>query len=244
MRALGRLHTAKDVFECVDLFRRAGFDNLNLDLMYGIPFQTLDSFRQTLDQLAELSPEHFSAYGLILEEGSELFKRKDSLSFPNADEERAMYDEACRFASNKGYLHYEISNYAKKGFESRHNLRYWQKKDYLAFGLASHATVGDRRYVHTENLSEYLAGERAPRIFERLTDEEQAAECIMLGLRTAEGVSKELLLRVIGKEKQDFIARCIKVGYAQEKEGKFALTDSGMYVSNAILTEILPASFF
>lgn len=244
LRAIGRLHSAKDVYECVEIFRRAGHDNLNLDLMYGIPYQTVDSFCRTLTAVAELSPAHFSAYGLILEEGSALFQKKDELVFPDADEERAMYDAVCRFAADRGYRHYEISNYAKEGYESRHNLRYWKKEDYLAFGLAAHATVGALRYVHTDSLSEYLAGGHALRVSERLTQQDRDAERVMLGLRTADGVPEELLFRVAGAEKRSFLARCEKEGYLIRKDGYLALTDSGMYVSNAILEEILPDSFF
>ena len=243
LRALGRLHTAKDIYECVEIFRRTGHDNLNLDLMYGIPSQTVSSFRKTLEGVATLAPEHFSAYGLILE-GTALFRDKDKLVFPDADEERAMYDEVCLFASRMGYRHYEISNYAKEGLECRHNLRYWQKEDYLAFGLAAYATVDSVRYTHTEDLSAYLAGERAPFACERLTEKENESERVMLGLRTSDGVCEELLLRVTGEEKKSFLERCEKEGYVSKKDGRVFLTDSGMYVSNAILLEILPPSFF
>ena len=244
LRALGRLHTAHDVFESVDIFRRTGFDNLNLDLMYGIPSQTLDSFCQTLGALEKLAPEHLSAYSLILEEGTELFRRREGLTFPDADEERAMYDEVCAWASRMGYSHYEISNYAKEGFECRHNLRYWQKDDYLAFGLAAHSTVGSVRRVHTEDLFSYLAGERAPFVSERLTEQEIDAERVMLGLRTKKGVSEQILLKVAGAEMQAFLARCEKEGYLAKNGENLFLTEDGMYVSNAILREILPPAVF
>ena len=243
LSALGRLHTARDVYECVEIFRRTGHHNLNLDLMYGIPFQTLASFRQTLAAVEALAPEHFSAYALILEEETALFAQRDKLLFPNADEERAMYDEACSFAARTGYRHYEISNYAKAGFESRHNLRYWKKEDYLAFGLAAYATFDSVRYAHTEKLSEYLAGARAPRACEFLSEQEEDCERVMLGLRTADGVPEVLLLKVAGEEKSSFLARCEKEGYFSKKEGRLFLTEDGMYVSNAILCELLPSSF-
>ena len=240
LRLLGRLHTAKDAVECAETFADAGFDNLNFDLMYGIPSQTYESFRRTLQTALSLAPAHLSAYSLILEEGTPLYGKQNELSFPSAEEERAMYDLLTETTALHGYRHYEISNYARKGCECRHNLRYWQRKDYISFGVAAHSCIGNLRCAHTEHLENYLAGERGEHVVESLTEAEVDAERVMLGLRTSDGVDEHLLNAVAGEDKAPFLARCEREGYLVRKDGKIAPTHAGMYVSNAILREILP----
>lgn len=244
LRALGRLHTSADAVECVGIFRAAGADNLNVDLMYGIPNQTTASFADTLQRILALAPEHLSAYSLILEEGTVLDGQKDTLLLPSEEDERAMYDALCEMAEKQGYRHYEISNYAQKGRECRHNLRYWQRADYRGFGLAAHSCIGGVRLAHTESLADYLAGAYAQYEVERLTQRDIDAERIMLGLRTKNGVSERALFKVAGENKRPFVERCVENGYLERLDGRLCPTDDGLYVSSGILKEILPDWFF
>ncbi len=244
LRALGRLHTSADAVECVEIFRAAGADNLNIDLMYGIPNQTTASFADTLQRLLALTPEHLSAYSLILEEGTVLDGQKDTLLLPSEEDERAMYDALCEITAKKGYRHYEISNYAKKGYECRHNLRYWQRADYRGFGLAAHSCIGGVRLAHTESLADYLTGAYAQYEVESLTQRDMDAERIMLGLRTKNGVSERTLFKVAGENKRPFVERCVENGYLERKDGRLCPTDDGLYVSSGILKGILPDWFF
>lgn len=238
--AIGRIHTASDARECVSLFERAGARRISLDLMYGLPNQTVDSFSRTLREALSMAGGHLSVYGLMLEEGTPLERRRNSLALPSEDEECAMYELACRACEDAGYLHYEISNYARAGEECRHNLRYWQLLDYVGFGVAAHGCVGAARSAHTESLLEYLSGDLAARVYEMRSAHEIDAERVMLGLRTRFGVSRETFDRVVTETHEDFLLQCEAAGYLLRDDARVSLTDRGMYLSTAILGRILP----
>ena len=240
LRAIGRIHTARDALQCVDIFERAGFERISLDLMYGLPSQTLSSFRTTLRSALSLSHGHLSVYGLMLEEGTPLYRRRAALALPSEDEERAMYDLACDACASEGYAHYEISNYAREGEACRHNLRYWALRDYLGFGIAACGCVGALRYGHTESLAAYLAGDTGVRVLEKRSDGEIDLERVMLGLRTSHGVCSALFDRTVGGSHTEFLERCTRAGYLLREGDAVRLSDSGMYLSSGILAEILP----
>ncbi len=240
LRALGRIHTAKAARECVSLFERAGAERISLDLMYGLPLQTTHSFSATLKEALSMTGGHLSVYGLILEEGTPLYRRRGTLALPSEDEECAMYEYACSTLADAGYRHYEISNYARAGEECRHNLRYWRVLDYLGFGVAAHGCVGAVRTAHTESLRDYLAGELFARVYETRSPQEIDAERVMLGLRTCFGVSREIFDRVVSAQDEAFLRQCELAGYLCRTKESVFLTDRGMYLSTGILGRILP----
>ena len=158
LKSLGRIHTFEDFLNSYTMAREFGFDNISVDLMYGIPDQSTESFRETLVRVAELAPEHISVYGLILEEGTPFYEMRNSLNFPSEEEEEQMYYLASEILASYGYTHYEISNYAKHGRECKHNLKYWRDEEYVGVGLAAHSYLGGVRYSNTESMEEYLCG--------------------------------------------------------------------------------------
>lgn len=250
LRALGRIHTRADFEKSYDDARRAGFDNINIDLMYGIPHQTRESFAKTLEFVRALSPEHLSVYGLKIEEGTPFYTRRDSLPLPDEEAEYKMYLAAHKVLTDAGYEHYEISNFARRGFRSRHNLRYWLDETYLGFGTAAHSYFNNQRYAYTDDMNAYIGEMESPHdissILSECTDIDiftKETEYVMLRLRLFDGLSLDEYKATFGR---DFIAkygkkleRYIKGGFMHAKVGRIAFTVKGMYVSNYILSDLL-----
>lgn len=234
LERLGRIHTYREFLEGYDMARRAGFENINVDLMSGIPGQTLESWRQDLIRVTELEPEHISAYSLIIEEGTP-FAQMD-LDLPGEDEERDMYEATAAILGEKGYIQYEISNYARPGRACAHNIGYWRRDDYLGLGLGAASLVDGVRFRNSRSLSEYLAGDTKAQEAERLTRREELEETMFLGLRKTEGVklTGELL-----EAYEDVFARLRQQGLLLWEEGRVRLTDLGFDVSNYALAEFL-----
>ena len=244
LKTLGRIHNFDDFVCSYNLCRSYGVSNINVDLMYGIPYQTKESFAHTLTKIVDLSPEHISAYGLILEEGTRLYCKKDSLPFPSEDEECDMYYMAAEFLRESGYSHYEISNYAKKGFRCAHNLKYWNDEEYIGFGLAAHSYFGKKRYANPVEFSEYFSPEwKEYRQIDEICDKDNAYEYAMMHLRLADGFLlsdyERRFKKTFANDKRPFIEELIKNGYMQITDGRISLTEKGFYVSNSILSEIL-----
>lgn len=241
LRHLGRIHTAKDFVDTYKAARNAGFDNVSVDIMFGIPEQTTASFSQTLSHLTELAPEHISAYGLKIEEGTPFFDCRESLPLPDEDEEREMYMRAVELLAERGYGRYEISNFAKPGRESRHNLRYWERKDYLGMGLAAYSCLGNERFSNVGDMARYLSGERVAER-EIVSEHDALCEAVMLGMRLDRGVNFDTLAKKHGDDAylyQKKLAPYEKGGFVRKTKGGYAFTSEGMYVSNAILSDIL-----
>jgi oxygen-independent coproporphyrinogen-3 oxidase len=212
--------------------------------MYGIPEGTLASWRVTLETALSLSPEHISAYGLMLAEGTPFYEGQASLALPGEEAEAEMYLLACRMLKEAGYSHYEISNYARPGEECRHNLQYWHSGIYYGYGPSAFSFDGKARYGNGEGLSEYLEnplGREAER--EILSQEDLAFEYIMLGLRMAEGISPEIYEGRFGvpflEKYGGTVEKYLKSGHMCFENGHYRLTDAGMQISNAILVEFL-----
>ena len=244
LKILGRIHSYDDFLKTYSLARRCGIANINIDLMYGIPEQTKESFAITLDKILSIDPEHISLYGLILEEGTPLYENKSKLTFPDEDMECDMYYYATRFLRDNGYSHYEISNYAKDGKECRHNLKYWRCEEYIGVGLSAYSYFDGYRFGNTHCYDAYLQGdytEYANR--EAISNDSLAYEFVMLGLRTSYGISLEEYKQSFGNDfvvgREDKINTFINNGYAEISEGRFHLTEKGFYVSNTILTELI-----
>lgn len=242
LRALGRAHDTRAAIETVRSARQAGFDNVSLDLMLGIPHQTRESLDRTLDTVLSLAPEHVSAYSLILEEGTPFYDTRDTLSLPDEDTVVALTEQAFTALTGAGYGRYEISNFAKAGFESRHNLHYWRMDDYLGVGIAAHSLIGRERLQNRPDLDAYLDGEDVTEREELLSDEVARDEYVMLGLRLVEGIDKAAFA---ARFAQDFdtlypaVARYASLGLMLNAPTRVAFTDKGFAVSNAILSELL-----
>lgn len=241
LKALGRIHSSADFLKTYEDARRVGFDNLSVDLMYGIPNQTKKSFAMSVKSLAMLKPEHISSYCLTLEEGTNFHRRRDSLVLPGEDTVSDMYEEMGEILSRFGYEKYEISNFSKKGRESRHNLKYWHCEDYLGFGVAAHSYFGGMRFAHSRDLDAYLDGQSIIIEVEAIGAEEAMNEFVLLGMRLSEGVD---LSEFSARFDRDF-CECFPAFAKYSPEfvkldgERCRFTDKGMFVSSYILSEAL-----
>lgn len=250
LAALGRVHSFNEFNESFAAARRAGFDNINVDIMYGIPGQTQKSFEHTLEAVCALDPEHISVYGLKIEDGTPFAQKKDSLNLPDEDTEYAMYFGAIDYLSENGYQQYEISNFAKSGRQCLHNLRYWNCDEYLGFGPGAHSYFGGRRFAFKRDLAGYIAALESPEKAKNLLSEdyeikksERLGEYVMLRLRLTDGVDTDVFAakfgvsfeRLFGK----FLPLYLENGFMQKTGRKYTFTPKGMYVSNYILSAML-----
>ena len=244
LQLLGRAHTANHAIDAIQMISEAGFENFNLDLMYAIPTQTVNTFAYSLEKALSFSPPHLSIYSLILEEGTDFWKQKDSLVFPHEKDELKMYQHCAEMLKSKGYEHYEISNYAKKGRVCRHNLRYWQLSPYIGIGPAAHSYFENRRFYNSNDIAAYIERPLHQKELEETVDRQiLAEEYAMLGLRTANGISlsryQAIAERSFAEGKDSFLQKCCHEGYLLIDGDKLRLTDKGFYVSNAIIGEFL-----
>lgn len=254
LETLGRIHSWEEFLKSYRLARETGFENINVDLMSALPGQTPAGWRNTLEKVLALQPEHISAYSLIIEEGTPFYqiygeadqrRREDEPQslLPSEEEEREMYEDTGRILAAHGYHRYEISNYAKKGKECRHNCGYWTGVEYKGFGLGASSLLQKRRYRNTESLENYLDGDWQPEMVEALTRENEMEETVILGLRMMEGVSEEKFYRKYGKRLTDvygeIIRKYAKMGLMEADKQGIRLTESGISVSNVILSDFL-----
>lgn len=242
LRTLGRIHTYEDFRKTFSDARVAGFDNISVDLMYALPDQTLSRFEESLVRLAELSPEHISVYGLKMEEGTPFWQERDTLLLPDEDTELAMYLACSEILSRYGYKKYEISNFSKKGRESRHNLRYWHGEEYLGFGVAAHSYFEGERFGNSRKMEAFLLGENIVEERIRLDKNELRNEYLMLRLRLSEGIDEQELTANFGvsfDELAPSLGAWLAHGFMKKENGRISFTDRGFFVSNAILSELL-----
>lgn len=236
LKQLGRIHTWEEFEANYHLARTCGFKNINVDLMSALPGQTVDTWRETMEKVTALEPEHVSAYSLIIEEGTPFYEVYDKHPelLPTEEEERAMYYETKTFLASKGYERYEISNYAKKGYECRHNLSYWERVDYLGLGLGAASLLGNVRKSNQTELVEYLKGNFSGE--EEVLDETAAMEeYFFLGLRKMQGVNWVPYQKQYGKTVEKLTAEKLI-----ELDGNhIRLTELGIDVSNYVLAEFL-----
>jgi len=247
LRLLGRPHTFSQAVQAVERARTAGFENLSLDLIYGLPGQSMDGWQQTVEQAAALGPEHLSCYGLKLEEGTPLWKNREAYVFPDDDLQADMYLWAVSRLAALGYQQYEISNFAKPGRESRHNLKYWTLQPYVGFGPGAHSDFGGVRWDCPRDFDAYCAGALRGCVpvgqRQTISQQERAAEYLMLGLRTAKGVAADGL-KAYGMPFSPVAAvleRFRNAGYTELVGGRWRLTPEGFLVSNPIIGDVLDA---
>ena len=245
LKLLGRIHSYEEFLKSYEWAREAGFSNINIDLMFAIPGQTGEAWRQHLYQVAELNPEHISAYSLIIEEGTPFAEQ--NLDLPDEDTEYQMYEDTAEILERYGYRQYEISNYAKQGYMCRHNAGYWQRREYLGFGLGASSLYVGMRFSNTHQMQEYLKESRNPDQIRKdvtvLSRNEQIEEFMFLGLRMTEGISEKKfeenfdvrLMDVYG----DILQKYEETGFMEHIETKWRLTRKGIHVSNHILADFL-----
>ena len=245
LKILGRIHTWEEFLESFFMAEEAGFTNINIDLMSAIPEQTYEAWEKNLRTVAELPPEHISAYSLIVEEGTPFWERE--LKLPDEDTEYRMYEDTAAILGEYGFHQYEISNYAKKGRECRHNKGYWQRPDYLGFGLGASSLLNHVRFSNTDNMEEYLRNSAFPekirRNVEALTREDEMAEFMFLGLRMTEGVSLRGFKEYFGENMENIYGEVLKkhrnLGLLEQKDGRIFLTRRGIHVSNGVMADFL-----
>ena len=249
LKKLGRPHTYAQAVTAYHRIRKAGFRNVSIDLMYGLPGQTIQDWAETLDNVLRLNPEHVSCYALKIEEGTPFHEYKEMLNLPDDDTQADMYLTAVETLRGRGFRQYEISNFCRKGLYSRHNMRYWSGGEYLGFGPSASSDFGGKRFTLTRDLQAYISGIRdggdIMDEMEEIPMRERAGEYLMLRLRTSTGVSAEEYERlfllpfgpleeVLEKQRRYFHA-------TQNDQGRWVLTPKGYLVSNDIITDLLLA---
>ena len=244
LKRIGRVHDYKQVKLALAAARKAKFDNLSIDLIYGLPDQTVERWQRTLQDAVELAPQHISCYGLKVEEGTPLWREKDTMVAADDDEQAEMYLWAVEFLRQHGYEQYEISNFALPGYKSRHNLKYWQMMPYAGFGPGAHSDFGEVRFAYEKDLDSYIAGELRLSQREEIPPRERCQEYIMLSLRTARGMEKRVFentYRLPFAVLEEKFAVYEHHGLAARTEGGWRLTPEGFLVSNRIIVELQEA---
>lgn len=247
LESLGRIHTFSEAASSFRQAREAGFENINIDLMSAIPGQTLSSYRYTLEQILALSPEHVSAYSLIVEEGTPFYEKYHDQPPVDEETDRDMYALTKEILFRYGYERYEISNYAKNGYECRHNLKYWSGEDYIGFGIGASSRIKNIHYKNESDILKYMekieAGKPAVYVEERMDDEAEMSEFILLGLRKIKGISREEFRSRFSLDIMERYGEVIKKfaeqGLLIVQGDRIAFTDRGLDISNYVLCEFL-----
>lgn len=250
LRALGRIHTFADLRDTYEAARTAGFDNVSLDLMYGIPEQTEKSFAQTLSTVTALEPDHISMYALKIEDGTPFARRKDSLVLPDEDTQYSMYMNGVEYLASRGFERYEISNFARGKKYSAHNLKYWHCEEYFGLGAAAHSFLDGERISTTRNIRDFIDGLEIVNNDINVIDSKVAVkgkaladDYVMLAMRLSEGVNVADFNAKFGidfNEKYGAILDdYVDEGFVEKDERGYRFTSQGMFVSNYILSDVL-----
>ncbi|MDR2167315.1 MAG: radical SAM family heme chaperone HemW [Clostridiales bacterium] len=243
LKTLGRLHRADTAINAVKSASNAGFEDINADLIFALPNQSLADFEKDLDAALELPITHISCYALTVEEGTPLADSPLAAALPDEAADRAMYALAKQKLAAAGFAHYEISNWARAGFECRHNLGYWTGRQYLGLGLGASSYFGNRRLKKTDDLKAYIGGNFNLVLLEELSPQAQMSEFVMLGLRLTSGISiadfqtrfGQNIFDIFGQTLNKFLAE----GLLQQNTNKITLTEKGIDLSNMIFSEFL-----
>ena len=265
LKNIGRIHTYEDFVRSYYMARECGYDNKNIDLMSALPGQTLKSYKETLEKIVNLNPEHISSYSLILEEGTPLYDRIEKLEkngedtgLPDEDTEREMYYLTKKILSDNGFERYEISNYSKKGYECRHNIAYWIRDNYLGLGLGASSCMDNIRRKNTDDMKRYMevfCNDHVKDISDSgvlneeetavLSEKDMMAEFMFLGLRMISGISKQKFKRCFGKDYDTIYGgvteKLIKEGLAEifDDGDRICLSEKGIDVSNSIFVNFI-----
>lgn len=249
LKGLGRIHSVSQAIRSFNLLKKDGFKNIGLDLIFGIPEQTLWSWKDSLKKVTELSPQHISIYSLTIESGTKFYqiKKEGEIKFPTDVKVRQMYLLAIDYLNSKGYKQYEISNFSLPGFESRHNLNYWNHKEYLGFGASAHSFYKNKRWGNVRGVREYIElmkkKGRAIQFEESLSKDQLITEAIFLGLRKTEGIDLKkfhkdfkVKLEDIRKEKMNHL---IKLGFLSKRANFLSLTKKALPVADSIIVSLI-----
>lgn len=249
LKDLGRIHDRHTFLKNLEEAKNAGFNNINCDLMFSLPNQTFADWVETLESFSKLDIQHISAYSLIVEEGTPLKKMQEEgkLLLPNEETDRKMYSAAKEILAQKGFERYEISNFAQKGFESRHNITYWETKPYIGFGLGSHSYFKGERYNNTYDLKEYIAAKGNAGVLrenrEILTEKEKEEEFMFMGLRMKKGISADEFSKRFGRDIYSVYGQAIEEllteKLIEKKENRIMLTERGTDVSNIVFERFI-----
>ncbi|AQM60697.1 radical SAM family heme chaperone HemW [Clostridium baratii] len=249
LKNIGRIHTIEEFKANYKRVRELGIENINIDIMFGLPNQSLEDYKETLEDIVKLNPEHISAYSLIIEEGTYFYKlyEENKLNVPNEDDERRMYEITKEILEDNNYKQYEISNYAKEGRECRHNKVYWELDEYIGVGVSASSFIDEKRIKNIDNIKEYI--ERINSnidVSESIVAnslKEDMEEFMFLGLRMIEGVSIDKFKNKFSKDINDVYGEIInknkKLDLLDEKNGRIYLTDKGIEVSNWVMSEFI-----
>ena len=249
LKKLGRPHTYAQAVSAFQRIRKAGFKNVSVDLMYGLPGQTIRAWKDTLQNVLQLMPDHVSCYGLKVEENTPLYTVKDIVNLPDDDLQADMYLAAVDILRERGYRQYEISNFARKGLYSRHNMKYWTGCEYLGFGPSASSDFADKRFTLVRDLAGYINGiKNYGEVMEDIQDiplRERAGEYVMLRLRTSTGIRKdeyEKMFMLPFEPLEEVLKKHMSYYYVSRNEdGRWTLTPKGYLVSNAIISDLLMA---
>jgi oxygen-independent coproporphyrinogen-3 oxidase len=249
LKRIGRIHGVQEVLDNIAIAKALGYNNISIDLIFGLPGQTLELFDETLNQALDLNLAHYSAYSLKVEENTlfHVLYEKDQLILPPEDEEIAMYQSLRDRMKASGYRQYEISNFAKPGYESRHNTTYWHNAEYYGIGAGAHGYVSGRRHVNAGPVQQYIQlveEKRLPRIEEfAVSYREQMEEFMIMGLRMIEGISLAEFARRYGQPLENVFAKEIEelkdLDLLEQIEGKLRLTDKGIPLGNEVFVRFL-----
>ena len=244
LKTIGRIHLYEDFLNTYELARKVGFKNINVDLMIGLPKQTLKDVKDSLEKIIALNPEHISVYSLIVEEGTPIERKIESgeLKLPNENLERKEYWEVKNKLEEFGYKHYEISNFAKPGYESKHNVNCWEQKEYIGFGVAAHSYVNNKRFSNVETIEEYL--QKRERIVHEIQDlENKKKEYMLLGLRKLDGIKISRFKNKFGTnpimEYKDQLNKLVKEKLIEIDLDEIRLTPKGIDLANVVWEEFI-----
>lgn len=250
LKSIGRVHTSSDFHKTYELIIKHGFSNINVDLMFGLPEQSTNDVLSTLSDITSLEVNHISLYSLIIEEGTKFYNwyNNSKIKLPEEDEERNMYHQSIDYLKDQGYNHYEISNFAKSGFECEHNLFYWQLKPYIGIGLGAHSNIGGKRFWNYGDFESYFVNIRDGMFpisgEEVINTEMEMAEFLILGLRLIKGISKKEFYQRFNISVDDVYGEVLKTHresgllYIDEEYIKF--TSKGLDLANLVLVDLLP----
>ncbi|WP_281692607.1 radical SAM family heme chaperone HemW [Agathobaculum desmolans] len=242
LRAIGRIHTFAQAKEAVELAREKGFANISLDLMYGLPGQTREMFLDSVEQCLGLEPQHLSCYGLKLEPGTPMGRENPVL--PDDDAQADTYLAMCERLRDKGYEHYEISNFAKPGCRSRHNMKYWDLSEYLGLGPGAHSFMNGRRFAFARDLKAYIGGEDIVQDEDEVPTFQRQGEYLMVRLRTADGVDfldLEKRYNIDSTPYEEAFRGLMGNGLVAHQGTRWYLTEKGFLVSNSIINIVVAA---
>jgi putative oxygen-independent coproporphyrinogen III oxidase len=250
LQAAGRMHRRADVFRAAPVLRAAGISNISFDLIAGLPGQTRESWGDSLEQLAALKPEHVSIYLLEVDEGSRLGleilqggTKYGAGRVPSEDEMAQFYETACAFLERAGFHHYEISNWARPGFESRHNLKYWRREPYLGFGAGAHSFSGEQRWANAHDAAAYVAAIGAGKLpveqLEAVTRESALEEELFLGLRKLDGIDVAQIEREYGVAVEGRFERLMSAGLVEREGSCVRLAPGKLSIANEVFVELM-----